>query len=213
MADLEGTSGTDFLFGSNDDDEIDGVGGNDLIFGFGGKDTILGGGGDDLVFAGGGGDDVQGGSGSDRLYGEGGDDVLEGGGNSNLIYGGPGNDTAVFHGVEGDFHVFTIPALSLGIVFDADFVNFDLLISVENIQFVEEDSSVVVPGDTRMAGAGSEGTTDPYEAVALDIGDVLDASLSIGGPVFNADPFMDYTCVVVEPVMSDHIDPCWGVFV
>lgn len=76
-----GTSGNDYLTGSQwNDDQIYGRAGHDTIFGEGGDNYLDGGGGDDLLFGGTG------------------DDTIKGGAGSNGIMIGQGADTVIFDG-------------------------------------------------------------------------------------------------------------------
>jgi Ca2+-binding RTX toxin-like protein len=85
MADIPGTTGDDFLFGTEEDDTIRGFAGNDFILGFGGNDTLDGGDGDDQLAGGTGNDVLLGGNGNDALAGDTGADTLTGGaGNDEL---------------------------------------------------------------------------------------------------------------------------------
>jgi glucose/arabinose dehydrogenase len=71
---VKGTSGSDVIVGSEEDDQISGGGGSDVIC------------------AGDGDDKVKGGGGADRLNGNPGDDLLSGGGGKDRCKGGPGKD-------------------------------------------------------------------------------------------------------------------------
>ena len=104
------TNGDDFLFGTDDDDNINALAGNDFVDSFGGDDTLKGAGGNDTlnggsdrdrldgetgndVLIGGDGRDVlRGASGNDYLDGETGNDVLRGGGGKDTLIGGAGSD-------------------------------------------------------------------------------------------------------------------------
>lgn len=81
---------------------VNGTDGSNRLWGTGADDSILARGGNDTVSAGAGNDTVDGGSGKDRLKGEDGDDVLHGGGDGDMLagdagadslYGGDGSDT------------------------------------------------------------------------------------------------------------------------
>lgn len=95
MANISGTSGDDWLDGTEDDDKMEGVGGNDRLNGFGGDDHLQGGQGNDTLGGASGDDLIQGGKGDDRLNGDVGDDVLDGGEGSDRLFGGQGNDTLI----------------------------------------------------------------------------------------------------------------------
>ena len=110
---IEGTDRSDFLFGSNGDDEINAGRGSDIIFardgndvvdaglgddfvdGGSGNDFIFGGQGRDFVLGGDGNDEIDGGIGADLLFGNAGDDRLIGGWGDDSIDGGAGNDTII----------------------------------------------------------------------------------------------------------------------
>ncbi|WP_394646657.1 M10 family metallopeptidase C-terminal domain-containing protein [uncultured Sphingomonas sp.] len=98
---LEGGSGNDTFYGSNNADTLFGNGGNDQLYGNGGDDTIFGGAGNDIIYGhdgddwldgGIGNDQLYGGSGGDTLYGGDGDDVLDGVTGNDVLFGGAGND-------------------------------------------------------------------------------------------------------------------------
>ncbi|MEX0301069.1 MAG: calcium-binding protein, partial [Leisingera sp.] len=72
---IDGTSGSEILNGTNSSDLIKGFGGDDTLNGSGGKDTLVGGDGDD------------------QLNGDGGHDILRGGSGDNFFSGGAGDDT------------------------------------------------------------------------------------------------------------------------
>lgn len=86
LATLDGTSGSDFLQGTDFSERINGFAGTDTVRGAGGNDTI------------------DGGLGSDSIFGEGGNDLLlAGSGESkraevyNHLVGGPGDDVLVLN--------------------------------------------------------------------------------------------------------------------
>ena len=115
---IVGTAESDFLFGTQAEDNIDGLAGNDVIVGWNGDDRIEGWAGNDLLFGnrghdilnggderdflwGGSGDDLLfGGSDDDKLWGDRGQDVLIGGGSRDFLWGGSGEDYLL--GGEGD---------------------------------------------------------------------------------------------------------------
>ena len=106
---LEGGSGDDTFFGSNNADTLIGNAGADKLYGNGGDDTIFGGAGDDILYGhdgndwldgGTGNDQLYGGRGSDTLYGGDGDDILDGVFDDDVLFGGAGNDTLL--GGDGD---------------------------------------------------------------------------------------------------------------
>ncbi len=115
---IDGTDGSDNLFGSDNAEQIDGFGGQDRLDGGGGNDTIDGGNGDDILLGdrgddllmgksgndrlrgGKGNDTLDGGEGNDRLTGQGGDDSLLGGNGNDSLSGRKNNDT--LNGGNGD---------------------------------------------------------------------------------------------------------------
>ncbi|MCU7861078.1 MAG: hypothetical protein KZQ86_14890, partial [Candidatus Thiodiazotropha sp. (ex Lucinoma kastoroae)] len=93
---LQGSQGSDTIFGYTGADTIDGLGGDDTLVGEGGDDTLLGGEGNDLLYGGDGDDRLEGNGGAvDRLSGEAGNDYLVGGEGNNVLNGGDGDDTLV----------------------------------------------------------------------------------------------------------------------
>ncbi len=92
MADINGTSGDDELFGTSGDDAIQGNDGNDTLWGFAGNDDIQAGDGNDTVFGGDGEDNIQAGSGDDTVDAGDGNDVIDGGDGNDSIEGGGGDD-------------------------------------------------------------------------------------------------------------------------
>ena len=89
---VEGTAGTDQIFGGKFDDHLSGRGGWDILYGEGGNDIIVGGSGRDYLDGGRGKDLLKGGAGGDKLLGDDGKDVLKGGAGGDLLAGGEGND-------------------------------------------------------------------------------------------------------------------------
>ncbi|MGO4740156.1 calcium-binding protein [Bosea sp. 2KB_26] len=88
MANIDGTTGDDTLFGTEDADLIRGLAGADFILGFGGNDTLEGGDGDDQLAGGGGADALQGGAGNDTLAGDSNFEIA----GVDTLTGGAGND-------------------------------------------------------------------------------------------------------------------------
>lgn len=84
MATINGTTGNDYLTGTDFADIIDALAGDDFI---------SAGGGDDLIIGGEGNDNLDGGAGNDSIYGGNGDDTLIGGTGIDYLDGGAGNDT------------------------------------------------------------------------------------------------------------------------
>ena len=90
-----GTSGSDFLWATNENSTLTGLDGTDILFGGVGNDTLYGGNGDDGLY---------GGSGDDNLFGGAGADTLDAGGGTNRLEGGDGADTLI--GTTGDDKMF-----------------------------------------------------------------------------------------------------------
>jgi len=107
---LNGTSGTDMVFGLSGPNTINGNAGDDLLCGGGGSDTIGGGTGNDSLGGGNGNDTIGGGDGADILRGSSGNDTLTGGAGADFFSGGPGADTATdLNAAAGDTQDGTIP--------------------------------------------------------------------------------------------------------
>lgn len=96
MAVINGTSSSEILVDTPENDSIFGLDGDDYIFATSGGDTVDGGSGNDSIEVGQGNNLVFGGDGSDRVseepYSSGNDTIFGGDGNDTLI-GGKGNDT------------------------------------------------------------------------------------------------------------------------
>ncbi|BCA94497.1 hypothetical protein TUM19329_08580 [Legionella antarctica] len=93
-----GTSGNDYVEGSNPNATINtnAGSGNDLILGGRKVDKPVGGDGDDIIHGGDGNDELSGGAGHNILYGDEGNDTLTvGNDGGNLLYGGSGKDTLI----------------------------------------------------------------------------------------------------------------------
>ena len=90
---LNGTSGTDMIFGLAGGDTIGGLGGDDLLCGGKGGDTLSGGDGRDILDSSSGNDSLRGGNGNDSLRGSGGNDSLRGAAGDDSLSGGKGNDS------------------------------------------------------------------------------------------------------------------------
>ena len=100
---LNGTSGTDMIFGLGGKNTINGNAGNDLLCGGNGIDIISGGAGNDVLDGQNGDDTLSGGDGDDILRGNNGNDTLTGGAGADSFSGGPGTDSATdFNAGEGD---------------------------------------------------------------------------------------------------------------
>jgi Ca2+-binding RTX toxin-like protein len=95
---LFGTSGNDFLDGTNAADTLIANAGNDNVRGFDGADLINGNQGNDVINGNVGSDTLHGGRGNDMVFGGRGNDELWGDRNTDVLTGGIGNDTFVFQG-------------------------------------------------------------------------------------------------------------------
>jgi Ca2+-binding RTX toxin-like protein len=102
---LEGTAGSEDLFGGDGDDDMDGHSGNDYMEGRGGDDVMEGGRGSDWLEGGEGDDNLDGGRGSDYLLGGEGNDSMDGGRGQDILSGGEGNDTLT-GGEDEDYFIF-----------------------------------------------------------------------------------------------------------
>ncbi len=100
---IDAREGDDTVVALDGHDVIYGGSGNDRILGGDGNDVIYAGDGDDVVFAGGGDDVVSGGKGRDVLLGEEGEDTLFGDEDDDTLSGGEGDDT--IDGGMGDDHL------------------------------------------------------------------------------------------------------------
>jgi len=100
MANINGTSGDDVLFGTGGADLINADDGVDVIIAGNGGDTVNGGAGDDVADGGNGNDTLNGDAGNDTLLGGRGNDELNGGADNDVLSGGDGLDT--LNGDEGD---------------------------------------------------------------------------------------------------------------
>lgn len=89
---LNGNDGDDLLVGGIGNDQLDGESGADTLYGGEGDDSIDGASGADIVYGGDGNDAIKGGSQNDQLFGGYGDDSIDGESGADTIYGGPGND-------------------------------------------------------------------------------------------------------------------------
>jgi Ca2+-binding RTX toxin-like protein len=89
---IKGSSGQDFLYGTEQANIICGLGGQDFIAGMGGDDCIDGGDGNDWIYGGRGNDTIFGRSGKDVVYGHRGDDEINGNEGDDHLFGGNGDD-------------------------------------------------------------------------------------------------------------------------
>jgi Ca2+-binding RTX toxin-like protein len=100
---LQGSIGSDTIYGYAEGTDPDLETGNDTIYGGNGRDTIYGGGGDDTLYGGDLNDTLYGGAGDDHLYGDSGDDILDGGaGNDTFWIGGNSTGIDTFRGGAGN---------------------------------------------------------------------------------------------------------------
>jgi hypothetical protein len=107
---LNGTTGTDMVFGLSGQNTISGNAGNDLLCGGNSNDTISGGDGNDIIDGENGDDAISGGDGTDILRGSSGNDTLTGGAGADVFSGGSGVDTATdLSPAQGDTQDGTIP--------------------------------------------------------------------------------------------------------
>jgi len=107
---LNGTNGTDMMFGLGGQNTINGNAGNDLLCGGNGSDTISGGNGSDIIDGENGDDTISGAGGNDILRGGSGNDTLTGGAGADFFSGGPGVDAATdLDPAQGDTQDGTIP--------------------------------------------------------------------------------------------------------
>ncbi|MBL1146194.1 MAG: tandem-95 repeat protein [Proteobacteria bacterium] len=121
VAGTTGSSGDDYLIGTDQDDVIDGGDGNDNISGLGGNDTLTGGDGDDTVLA-----------------GDGNDTIIAGSGAGNDHYdGGAGNDTIVYSSTTQGVTVDLAQGTGSGIEVDSD-----TIVNVENVVGGDGDDTI-----------------------------------------------------------------------
>lgn len=107
---LDGTSGTDMIFGQAGADTLNGSLGNDLLCGGNGNDTLNSGDGNDILDGEQGDDTLDGGNDNDILRGSSNSDTLTGGSGADFFSGASGKDTATdLNASEGDTQDGTIP--------------------------------------------------------------------------------------------------------
>ena len=93
IANVNGGSGNDIIYGNSLANNISGGDGNDQVRAGDGNDTISGGAGNDFPLSGNDGDDtITGGTGDDLLIGGAGNDTLNGNEDNDTLWGGDGND-------------------------------------------------------------------------------------------------------------------------
>jgi VCBS repeat-containing protein len=102
-----GTSKSDRLIGSKNNDIFRAGSGNDFVDGKQGNDRLFGQAGNDQLRGGSGNDLLDGGTGSDRLFGQAGDDVLIGGLGDDILTGGDGIDLFVYNTIKDGKDVIT----------------------------------------------------------------------------------------------------------
>ena len=90
---IYGRGGDDRLLGGEDNDWVDGGEGNDRLLGDDGNDSLYGGDGEDNIAGGAGDDYISGGVARDILSGEAGNDRIDGGEGNDNIQGGEGDDS------------------------------------------------------------------------------------------------------------------------
>jgi len=95
---IEGSTKSETIKASSENEEINGGNGNDRIYARDGDDLLNGGDGNDRLYGEDGNDTLAGGAGNDRLYGADGNDTLTGGNGTDQLYGGDGNDTFILDG-------------------------------------------------------------------------------------------------------------------
>ena len=128
MAEFNGTTNADTIYGTLGDDRIFGSGGNDTLFGDDGNDYLNGGTGDDSLEGGTGNDSLYGVAGDDTLIGGDGDDLLQadatGSSGNNALYGGLGNDTLISGGIGANRFYFFSPNEGIDTILKFDGFNF-----------------------------------------------------------------------------------------
>jgi Ca2+-binding RTX toxin-like protein len=92
---IYGTSGDDYLTGTDLENQILGYEGNDTLLGYGGDDTLNGGSGDDYIDAGDGNDTIVESDGVNTIYAGAGDDSIWGGSGDDYIDAGDGNNQII----------------------------------------------------------------------------------------------------------------------
>jgi Ca2+-binding RTX toxin-like protein len=104
MAAIVGTSGYDFLTGTDAPNRMYGLEGNDRLSGKSGNDTIEGGVGADTLNGDGGDDLIVGGNDNDALYGGVGADIIRAEAGNDIVFAGEGNDS--INGGDGDDNIY-----------------------------------------------------------------------------------------------------------
>ncbi len=167
---IEGTLGSDTLFGLSGDDELIGNLGDDELYGAEGDDILRGDEGHDILMGAQGNDELFGGDGNDILIASTGDDILSGDSGHDTLIGGDGSDVYLF---DEDFGRDVIRDVSAETQ-----LNFHQMTSELTVKgtYVQSGSSVVSwHVDTQVssitAGAGNDEITLRYgdqEAFGFD---------------------------------------------
>ena len=116
---INGSRGSDQIFGRDLNDTINGLRGDDLLLGEAGDDRVEGGAGDDVINGGPGNDIAKAGKGNDTIIGDRGDDIIDGGSGS--------ADVADYSSLGAP-----ITLLEMGQIFKLDF-GTDILLSIETV--------------------------------------------------------------------------------
>ena len=176
---------SNFLNGTDANDDITGMGFIDILHGGGGADTIHGGGGDDQIFGDAGDDKLFGDEGDDKLRGGEDDDTLDGGKGDDLLYGdgdqdtfidvrgnntfdgGSGFDTADYSGFTGGRVKVTLAdAGSVGFTLRDDFIaqgngghyelnSYDYLYSIERVVGTSGDDEIIGNNSANVLRGGA----------------------------------------------------------
>lgn len=183
MAVINGTTGSDFLFGTEEDDQI---------FGFDGNDSLFGQGGNDLVDGGGGNDTVSGGNGNDTLRGGDGNDILVGNAGADELTGGAGDDRFQFRISPAFFAPTDSTSLGQDVVVGfqgAGVAGGDTIQLVESNgrRMVFEGALAAMPATGGTVGTGGDGLVQVF--YAFDGGDTILFADSDDDGLFDADDF------------------------
>jgi Ca2+-binding RTX toxin-like protein len=176
-----GTSGSDFVHGSDLADIISGGSGRDQFYGEDGADQINGGDDADLIDGGAGNDALTGGNGSDNLVGGSGNDLLRGDGGDDNLNGGEGDDT--LEGGDGNDYVLETDGRNVML---GGAGNDGLVSKLNSVATMDggdgNDNISATNADTAFGGAGNDHLT-------IDVYDVTtyagSASGGDGDDVFN----------------------------
>ena len=124
-----GTNDDDDLFGTDGADIIKGYGGDDWLYGYGAYDALYGGSGEDWLWAGEGNDILYGGDDADHLFGGEDDDRIEGGAGADHLSGGDGDDRASYMSSDAEVTVTLVTGHGYG-----GHAQGDTLFGIENLQ-------------------------------------------------------------------------------